>query len=190
MTRKTITNDGTNPLYVGGFCIPPGETRVFEDADLPVHLRTTAVAPAPAPATPDPRLEMLELSVANFSRFLVENDEDGAPLASDEDLAFFRVAEADGKARQGIFRALDEVTVARAAADEALLSLLELPIEAFAAEIAETGEEDAPVYSPFQLTRLADACDGVDDRVEHLAAVTEEIRRRVEHLDTSPEDDG
>lgn len=118
MSQKPITNDKRSPLYVAGVCIQPGETRLFEESDLPPHLRNPAPARPPADAGPDPRAEILKLSVSDFAEHIASRDGDDAYVVAEEDLEYLRGAEASGKARKGIFATIDEEILRRAAEDD------------------------------------------------------------------------
>ncbi len=54
MARINVTNPTGMPIYVGSVMIPAGETRQFEENDVPLHLRPKAAAPAPQPKAPPP----------------------------------------------------------------------------------------------------------------------------------------
>lgn len=41
-----VTNTTASPIYVGADMIPAGETRLFYEDDVPLHLRPVAAAPA------------------------------------------------------------------------------------------------------------------------------------------------
>lgn len=178
MSRIPITNHGASMMYVGAVMIPAGETRVFEEGQLPPHLRSPK-APAAEPAPePDDRLEILELSVANFTRHLGERDETGAPYASDEDLVFFREAEAEGRDRKGIIEALDQETLARAAAYEELVAKLDQPIEDFIGEIVKRDDAGTPALNVYQLGQLFDEVKADTEREEYADAIDAELTAR------------
>lgn len=65
MEKIPVTNDTAMPIYVGSAMIPPGETRHFDEEQVPHHLRPEK--PAEAVSAPDPSAalaELLEGSVA------------------------------------------------------------------------------------------------------------------------------
>lgn len=110
-----ITNDGENDLHVGGRVIPPGETKLFDEADLPPHMRQPHDKPAPLPSEPDdPLLELLDQPVKAIQEAVAERDEAGLPVLSDDDIERLAVAEANGKTRSTLMKALNEERVQRA----------------------------------------------------------------------------
>lgn len=118
MSIKPIHNAGATNLFVAGVVIPPGETKVFEEADLPPHLRGGSAEPAPAPVRPaDPVLELLDQNVAEIIKAIEARDEQGRPTVSDDDVLRLKQAEEDGKTRKTLMKAIDEEWVRRA--DEA-----------------------------------------------------------------------
>jgi hypothetical protein len=104
--QKTITNNGCGPLYVGGRMIPPGESLVFEEAELPPEHRA---APEPEPEAPPPdRLaEIAGLAVKVVIPILAD--------LSDEDLARLKAIEEAGQKRKSLLAEIAAVTLDRAA---------------------------------------------------------------------------
>lgn len=103
--RVPVENNGQMPLYVAGVMIPPGETRHFEDDQLPPEFRQSAAVEAEeAPA--DPLLAVLELKVADVVNGLAD--------LSDEELDRLENIEAAGKARKGVIEAVTEERLRRA----------------------------------------------------------------------------
>lgn len=113
-----IHNDGSNPIYIGTAMVAPGDTRVFDEADVPVHQRpdggqvddidvVESTAPAVvadsdvaltgegnmAPADSDAVLHaLLDGSVASVSKHLANlNDADLERLGDLEQLGQGRV---------------------------------------------------------------------------------------------------
>lgn len=105
--RVPVENKGLMPLYVAGVMIPPGETRHFDDDQLPPEFRQPAVA-AEEEVQDDPLLSVLELKVADVVN--------GLPDLSDEELDHLENLEATGKARKGVFEAVSEERLRRAEA--------------------------------------------------------------------------
>lgn len=131
-----IHNDSENPIYVGTAMVAAGDTRVFDEADVPPHQRPDAVqvdgidvveSPAPvadaasdvalttegdmAPADNDAALHaMLEGSVASISKQLGE--------LSDADLERLGDLEQLGQARVTLLSAIAEAQLERANAAE------------------------------------------------------------------------
>jgi hypothetical protein len=54
-----VTNDTQMPIYVGAAMIPAGETRLFHEDQVPVHLRP---APTPAAEPEPPKDDVAELA--------------------------------------------------------------------------------------------------------------------------------
>jgi hypothetical protein len=55
-----VTNNTKMPIYVGAYMVPAGETRHFEEHEVPEHLQ-----PVPAtPAEPEPAVDPLQDLVA------------------------------------------------------------------------------------------------------------------------------
>lgn len=114
MNQVPITNHGATLMFVGNVAIPPGETRIFEAADLPPHLRPEK-APAPLPAEPEDRLlELLDGNVSDIVAAIAERGADGTPMLSDDELIRLGEAEANGKTRKSLMKALNEERVQRA----------------------------------------------------------------------------
>lgn len=108
MAKIPVTNTTAMPIYVGAAMIPAGETRHFDEQDVPAHLRPVAEPVAEAvPA--DPLLEILAGSVASIAAALAD--------LNDTDLARLEQAEHDGKARKGVLVAMAEARLQRAAMD-------------------------------------------------------------------------
>lgn len=97
-----IKNDTASPMFVGSAMIPPGETRVFELAELPPEYRPSA-KPAAEVATDDPLLALVALSVAKLALGLPD-------LSDDELLRLEALEKAKEKPRAG---ALAEITAER-----------------------------------------------------------------------------
>jgi predicted flap endonuclease-1-like 5' DNA nuclease len=59
MDKVPVTNTTRMPIYVGATMIPAGETRHFNERDVPVHLRPAKAAEPAAPPAADPLAELL-----------------------------------------------------------------------------------------------------------------------------------
>lgn len=149
MSQRPIHNPGPGPTWVNNVMIPEGETKVFEEAELPPHLRQPH-EPKPLPTEPDdPLLELLDQPVATIVKAIEERDEQGKPVLSDDELIRLGEAEANGKTRKTLMKALDEERVTRAdeaqkAEDLAVFaaSLEDMPAEQLE-ELKKTHQEDA-----------------------------------------------
>jgi len=113
MARIVIHNPGTGPMYVGNHTVPPGDSRDFDEADVPPHLR------------PQPEGEMLP-TVDPI------NDLVGSPIKeilpqlkalAAHDLDLLEEAERTGPARKGLMSAITEEKLRRATVAQELAEL-------------------------------------------------------------------
>ena len=106
-----VTNNTATMMYVGGALIPPGETRHFEEYEVPEHLRPAVDVPAEEAQSADPLAEvlaaLLDGNVASVVATLPE-----MPTADIERLGEMEQA---GAARKGILSAIAEVLLDRSA---------------------------------------------------------------------------
>jgi len=105
MNDVPVTNNGTNTMYVGGYSIPPNETRFIPAHHVPAHLQPAPVA-AVEPVK-DTLLDLLDENVKTIMQAL--------PDLSDEDLGRLKAAEDDGKTRKTVVNAIDGILMQRAA---------------------------------------------------------------------------
>lgn len=112
MARIPVTNATAMPIYVGAAMVPPGETRHFEEHDVPLHLRPAPAEPEePAPAA-DPAAALLEGTVAHITAAL--------PALPDNLLDRIGELEQQAKApRKTLLAAIAEETLNRAEAKQA-----------------------------------------------------------------------
>lgn len=103
-----VHNPTAMPIYVGAAMIPPGETRHFDEQDVPLHLRPAPVEAAPVAAPADPLAELLKGNVASVVAALAD-----LPLA---DLERLGELERAGQARKGVLSAVAEELLVRAEA--------------------------------------------------------------------------
>lgn len=95
--RKAIENKTLMPIFVNGVMIPPGETRHFEDDQIPPEHRDEA--PLPEPEVPvDP---MAELAAKNAATVLSSLES-----LSADDLARLQLIEMEGKARKTVLEGI------------------------------------------------------------------------------------
>lgn len=106
--KVAVENTSASPMYVAGVMIPAGETRHFDQGELPPELHPQA-ATAPAEATPaDLLAELLKFSVAEIvARIDAFDDAVLAELIERE--------EAAAKPRKSLLSALVEAQLQRAA---------------------------------------------------------------------------
>ncbi len=113
MAKIPVKNNGKNPLPVAGAMILPGETRHFEEQEVPPHLRPSAAGPEKTDPPADPVLALLDIKggVKNIIPKLSE--------LSDDNLARLKQAEQDGKTRDGLTKAIAVEELKRADAKAA-----------------------------------------------------------------------
>ena len=103
--RKSIPNPTLMPIYVNGTMIPPGESRDFDEADLPPEHRAPETPPA-EDLPPDPLVELVKTSV----KVIVA----GFETLSDEDLARLQGIEQEGQNRKSLLEAIAAEQLKRA----------------------------------------------------------------------------
>ena len=103
-----VSNTSAMPIYVGAAMIPPGETRHFDEQDVPHHLRPAPVAEAAPQAPADPLAELLKGNVAAVVAAL--------PDLTDADVERLGELEQAGQARKGVLSAVAEELLVRAEA--------------------------------------------------------------------------
>lgn len=105
--RVPVENNSQMPIYVAGVMIPPGETRHFEEDQLPPEYRSSASPPVEEQPV-DPLVTILAMNVADVVN--------GLPALSDEELDRLETLEAEGKARKGVIAAVTADRLRRAEA--------------------------------------------------------------------------
>lgn len=122
--KKPITNTTDKIMHVGGCTIWPGQTREVEETLHPDY------RPEPAPeVAPDPYEDLLALLDGNVSEV-----REGLSALADDELTVLEGLESEeqgGKGRKGVFEAIAEERLARAAAAD---------IEAFSESLAGLDE--------------------------------------------------
>lgn len=103
-----VSNNTAMPIYVGAAMIPPGETRHFDEQDVPHHLRPAPVEAAPVAAPADPLAELLKGNVAAVVAALAD--------LPDADVERLGELEQAGQARKGVLSAVAEELLVRAEA--------------------------------------------------------------------------
>ncbi len=104
-----VENKGASPMYVAGVMIPAGETRHFEDAELPPEFRPAVAGEVvpPAPAHP------LAVLLAGSVREIVA----GVDALSDAEIdALIELEEQSERPRKTLLAELAEVQLERAGA--------------------------------------------------------------------------
>lgn len=128
MKRIPVTNNTAMPIYVGAAMIPAGETRIFNEDEVPPHLRSQpepAAAPAPAVDPAEAAKKAAEEAEAALLAGIVAGNAKGAIEAlgklTDEQLARLEKLEQeraiDGQpaARKTVLEAISEEMLKRAA---------------------------------------------------------------------------
>jgi len=125
MAQIPIRNSSkTNPIYKAGRCIPPGETLVFDECELPGYRQNNPKAEIKAP--PNPLTEFLGQKVQQIISVIGE--------FTDDELAMLEQAENDGKARKGVIEAIAVERLGRANASQ--------EAEEFAVSLSEMEDEE------------------------------------------------
>lgn len=133
--RINVPNNTAMPIYVGSAMIPAGETRDFEENDVPLHLR-----PAPASVVlvtvPDPAATRQ----AALAALLAQPDAEiliALPRVPDEDLTALEAIERAAQApRKGVLEAIAAETLARAGQTDEERAAARKAAEARRAELA------------------------------------------------------
>lgn len=157
MKEIPIHNNGSSTMYVNGRAIPHGETRMFNEHEVPPHLRPT-FTPEKKPVTEaNPNADLLAL----LDRTIPQITE-RLPGLSDEELDIIEAAEQAGKTRAGLLKVIAEERLERAAHSPSALDVADLKIA------LSTMDED-------ELLEQLNVFAGDDGR---LALVQEEIDLR------------
>lgn len=100
-----VTNKTAMPLTVGGSIIPPGETFILPEHQVPEHLRPAVVAATDEPM-PDPVATLLAAAVKDIQPLLSR--------LSDQELADVKAAEIGGDNRKTLLQIITEEELRRA----------------------------------------------------------------------------
>lgn len=101
-------------MFVAGRLIPPGETKVFAENEVPAHLKPASM-PAPLPSEPEDKLlELLDQGVREIAKAIEARNPDGTPVLSSDELERLAAAEANGKTRKTLMEALNHERIRRA----------------------------------------------------------------------------
>lgn len=110
--KVPITNNGKTHMAVGSTLIPPGETRHFEEQDVPHYLRPGVSAEKPVEPPVDPLVELLKGNVPSVVVAL-----EGMLFTDIERLGDL---EQQGQARKGVLGAIADKLLQRASITELL----------------------------------------------------------------------
>lgn len=110
MDKVAVTNINAMPIYVGGQMIPAGETRHFDEDQVPENLRPPKEEAEPEAAPMDPMQALAEGKVSDITAAL--------PALNDADLEHLgEIEQAKGDAaRKTLLSAIAEETIKRAEA--------------------------------------------------------------------------
>jgi hypothetical protein len=106
-----VTNTTKMPIYVGASMIQPGETRHFEEADVPDYLRPPKAAEPEAPAAGDPLAELLTNGVKKI-------EERFGDLTDDQLQTLGAMESRTESPRSTLLKAIEEEQINRAIAAE------------------------------------------------------------------------
>ena len=132
---KAITNPGKTPMYVAGRYIGPGETRHFEDHEVPPHMLEEAINTEtsrhnPSATTPQASSEKAADLIARLASLSVEQ------------LLELEQQEHDGKKRKGVLEAIAKELLTRAADDENINPQLQADLEIFKFDLSQMNEDE------------------------------------------------
>lgn len=111
--KVPVHNPNKHPIWVGGQMVPPGETRHFEELDLPAAYRPKPPEPEPLPAAVTPEALVAEL-LDKTAKDVIE------ALAGLDDamLGQAETAEKAGKARVTVLQAISAEILKRAGGND------------------------------------------------------------------------
>jgi len=102
-----VTNNTAMSIYVGSAMIPAGETRHFEEHEVPHHLRPKAEAAPVEQPVEDPLGELLKGNVQSVVEAL--------DALSSDDIERLGELEQAGQARKGVLNAIADIQLSHAA---------------------------------------------------------------------------
>lgn len=130
MKKIPVHNKTAMPIYVGAAMVLPGETRHFDEHEVPRHLRPKEDAPAKEQAAPaDPLAEMLKGTVKEVVAALA-----GMPLSDIEKLGDLEQA---GQERKGVLSAIADIQLNHAANADMLAKVAAFSDEELAAALED-----------------------------------------------------
>ena len=115
--RINVPNHTGMPIYVGSVMIPAGESRDFEEHDVPLHLRPVAAAPATEPAKPADPAAVRKAELEELLTHTVGDVRESVANLSNEDLTALEAMEgAADTPRKTLLEAIAEELLQRAGA--------------------------------------------------------------------------
>ena len=162
MEKVPVTNNTAMPIYVGSNMVPPGETRHFDLAEVPEHLRPAPAEVAAEAVETDP----VEALSAKSAKEII-----GAiPGLTDQQLEQLgNLEQARETPRTTVLKAISETSLTRADIE----ALSEKPEAEIIAAIAQLNEQQLEKLGDIEQTRT-------EPRAAVLAAVSEAILQRAE----------
>lgn len=103
-----ITNDGSNDMVVAGRVIVPGETRHFDEHEVPLALRPAVAAPKAPPVEPLDPLQRLQGESVNTVKEVLPT------LEAAQLVELYLLEEASEKPRSTLLAAIQEDQLRRA----------------------------------------------------------------------------
>lgn len=171
MSDIPVKNNTKNPWHVGGFMIPPGETRHLPEHHVPPHLRAQPVeAPPEAEDEDTERRQAAEAVLAHKIPEIVKL----LPTMSGEELALLEAQEnSSEKPRKGLLEAIAEERLRRASdsqdgeqspaakeAEEFAKLAAEMSDEELAQELQDTEDEGLRAILEAEVQKRKDASGG------------------------------
>lgn len=149
MKKIPVHNKTAMPIYVGAAMVFPGETRHFDEHEVPHHLRPQEEAPAKKQAAPaDPLAGMLKGTVKEVTAGL-----DGLLTG---DLEKLGELEQSGQARKGVLSVIADLLLTRAVNADMLAKVAAFSDEELAAAL-EDAKTDINVDPDYLATLEAEA---------------------------------
>ncbi len=111
MARVTVHNPTGMPIFVGSTMIPAGDSRDFDEQNVPEHL----LPPAPAPAEAPPEAAAGEIGLAAMAKRPAKELLEMLPAMRAEHLAELEAIENAGAQRKTLLAAIAERRLALAA---------------------------------------------------------------------------
>ncbi len=165
MNNQVVVKGGESGKWVNSTFVPPGETRTFNENEVPVHLRPVAAEVEQVEAV-NPLLEILDLSIPAITEML--------PGFTDEELDALEKAETDGNTRVGLIAAITEERLDRAAKLQEANEFLSQDEEAIVEAL------DSLNATPEEITYMVGVEQKNQNREELLKIMDEKIQEAVE----------
>jgi len=149
-----VTNNTAMSIYVGSAMIPAGETRHFEEHEVPHHLRPKAEAAAVEQPVEDPLGEMLKGNVGSVVALL--------PGMTDADIEKLGELEQAGLARKGVLSAIAEIQLSRAELQNHVGSLSDEDLAAALEDVGTDINADPALVAALEAEAAKRATEGAE----------------------------